>query len=65
MPMSASGSPVSTSITELVTMESLFVFQEEYARRDVLAGGYDAALTHNLGGAPSSNVCSVITAGLH
>lgn len=103
---------VNTSITELVIMENLFVFQEGYAWRDVLDGVYDAdgrapcqidgnlkcfgypvgasglrmidkaylqsrhragarqpkdpklAPTPNLGGAPSSNVCSVFIAGL-
>lgn len=42
MRTSASGSPVNISITELLTMENLFVFQEGYAWRDVLDGIYDA-----------------------
>jgi len=33
---------VNTSITELVTMENLFVFQKGRAWRDVLDGVYDA-----------------------
>ncbi|MBU6371767.1 MAG: acetyl-CoA acetyltransferase [Alphaproteobacteria bacterium] len=99
------------SITELVTMEDLFISEEGQAWRDVLDGFYDAdgqvpcqidgglkcfghpigasglrmlyemylqlkgragerqlanpkfGMTHNLGGAPSSNVCSVAIIG--
>ena len=99
------------SITELVTMEDLFISEEGQAWRDVLEGFYDAdgqvpcqidgglkcfghpigasglrmlyemylqlkgragdrqlanpklGMTHNLGGAPSSNVCSVAIIG--
>ncbi len=101
------------SITELVTMEDLFISAEGTAWRDVLDGFYDAGggvpcqidgglkcfghpigasglrmlyemylqlshragarqlanptvgMTHNLGGAPSSNVCSVCIIGEH
>lgn len=44
MKTSASGSPpvVNTSITELVIVENLFVFQEGYAWQDVHDGVYDA-----------------------
>ncbi|MFZ3033654.1 MAG: acetyl-CoA acetyltransferase, partial [Parvibaculum sp.] len=101
------------SITELVTMEDLFISPEGQAVRDVMDGFYDAdgkvpcqidgglkcfghpigasglrmayemylqllgragarqlknpriGLTHNLGGAPSQNVCSVTIIGAH
>ena len=100
------------SVTELVTMEDLFISEEGRGWRDVMDGFYDAdggvpcqidgglkcfghpigasglrmlyemylqlqgragerqlksptlGLTHNLGGAPSSNVCSVAIVGL-
>jgi acetyl-CoA C-acetyltransferase len=100
------------SVTELVTMEDLFISEEGQGWRDVMDGFYDAdgampcqidgglkcfghpigasglrmlyemylqlqgragerqlksptlGLTHNLGGAPSSNVCSVAIVGL-
>ena len=101
------------SVTELVTMEDLFISPEGGAVKDVMDGFYDAdgqvpcqidgglkcfghpigasglrmlyemylqlqgragerqladpkiGLTHNLGGSPSSNVCSVSIIGAH